>query len=85
MCAPSREENQKGMRMKNMDSRNIYLKNEILDNKNLSANAISVYIALRSVYLNWKEEYYINPDLLYYELFQDGKVNRYAKDRKSVV
>ena len=65
--------------MKNMDNRNIYLKNEILDNKNLSANAISVYIALRSVYLNWKDEYYINSDLLYYELFQDGKVNRYAK------
>lgn len=62
-----------------MDNRNIYLKNEVLDNNNLSANAITVYTALRSMYLNWRNEYYINPDMLHYELLQNAKVNRYIK------
>lgn len=62
-----------------MQNKNIYLKNKILENNKLSDNAISVYIALRSVYTEGRTEYYINSDLLYYELYHSGIVNRYAK------
>lgn len=62
-----------------MQNKNIYLKNKFLENNKLSDNAISVYIALRSVYTEGRTEYYINSDLLYYELYHSGTVNRYAK------
>lgn len=55
----------------------VYLKKEIVNNKNLSAEAISVYIALRCLFVMNKDIYYISLNQLAFELTNENKYNRY--------
>lgn len=69
-----------------MDINNtIYLSNLILGNEEdetslqLDSNAVAVYVALRSIMHNGRNKYYVNIDMLCYELCHKGDVNRYFK------
>ena len=69
-----------------MDVNNtIYLSNLILGNEEdetslqLDSNAVAVYVALRSIMHNGRNEYYVNIDMLCYELCHKGDANRYFK------
>lgn len=70
-----------------MDINNtIYLSNLILGNEEdenslqLDSNAVAVYVALRSIMHNGRNEYYVNTDMLCYELYHKGNIGRRIKD-----
>lgn len=46
----------------------LYLDKKIIENQQLSAKAISVYVGLRSIYKSNKSIYYVNPQMLEYSL-----------------
>ncbi|GEM_PF-1144274 len=57
--------------------KNITLKNKILQDNNLSDNAICVYTALMNIYHFGQDNYYINYNLLAFQLFGNSNFTRY--------
>ncbi len=56
--------------------KNIVLKNKILQDYNLSNNAICAYTALINIYNTGSDNYYVNYNLLAYQLFGNKNFNR---------
>ena len=57
----------------------IYLNKEIIENLDLTNYDIAVYVALRSIYVSAREEFYISVRMIAYELF-GCKIPRSATD-----
>ena len=58
----------------------IFIGKNVLNNKDLSNSVIATYIALRSIYNQKKDCYYINPSMLCFELFGNSSYTRYTKE-----
>lgn len=63
-------------------NKTIFLKNEILENKEMSDYDIVVYVSLRNLYAGYGEEVLIDVDTILYDLYGDDftKVGRKAKE-----
>ena len=66
-----------------MSNKTIFLKNEILENNEMSDYDIAVYVSLTNVYGNSKDEVLINVDTILYDLYEKAfsKLTRKVKDK----
>ena len=69
-------------------NKTIFLKNEILENKEMSDYDIAIYVSLRNLYAGYDEEVLIDVDTILYDLYGDDftNVGRKAKEnfRKAI-